>query len=253
MSPCSIEAKFRCRHAKAGSRGRANMIPIRDANPSRVTPLVNNAIIVLCVLVFLYQLMLGRHLTSFLFHYGLVPAKITRPDIALHFSLMEQYLPFFSSMFLHGGWLHLIGNMWVLYIFGDNIESDLGHVRYLFFYLLCGLTAAVIQVFTNPSSTIPTIGASGAIGGVMGAYFLLYPRARILALVPIFFIFTLMEVPAYLFLGFWFLLQFFSGTFSLLSGQGQYSGIAWWAHVGGFLGGMALLYVFKPIARRKSR
>jgi len=228
------------------------MIPIRDANPSRTTPLVNNSIIALCVLVFLHQLMLGRQLEPFLFHYGLVPAKLTRPEIARHFSLIEQFLPFLTSMFLHGGWLHLIGNLWVLYIFGDNIESELGHVQYLFFYLLCGLAAAVIQVITNPASTIPTIGASGAIGGVMGAYFLLYPRARILALVPIIFFFTLMEVPAYLFLGFWFLLQFFSGTFSLLSG-GQFSGIAWWAHVGGFLGGMVLLHVFKPIARHRPR
>lgn len=229
------------------------MIPIRDVNPARTTAVVNNAIIGLCVVVFLYELMLGRHLEPFLFHYGLVPARITRPEIARHFTIVEQFLPFFSSMFLHGGWLHLIGNVWVLYIFGDNIEGELGHVQYLVFYLLCGFIAAVIQVITNPSSSIPTIGASGAIGGVMGAYFLLYPRARILALIPIFFFFTLMEVPAYLFLGFWFLLQFFSGTFSLLSGPEHYSGIAWWAHVGGFLGGMALLYVFKPFSRGRYR
>lgn len=229
------------------------MIPIRDANPSRTTPVVNYFLIALCTLVFLHELMLGRHLEAFLFQYGLVPAKITRLDIARHFSLSEQILPFFSSMFLHGGWLHLIGNMWVLYIFGDNIEGELGHGRYLFFYLLCGLIAAAIQIITNPHSSVPTIGASGAIGGVMGAYFLLYPKARILALIPIFFFFTLIEVPAYLFLGFWFLLQFFSGTFSLLSRAEHYSGIAWWAHVGGFVGGMVLLYVFKRGSRGRSR
>jgi len=156
-------------------------------------------------------------------------------------------------MFLHGGWLHLIGNMWVLYIFGDNIEGELGHVQYLLFYLLCGLIAAVIQVITNPLSNVPTIGASGAIGGVMGAYFLLYPHARILTLIPIFFFFTLMEVPAYLFLGFWFLLQFYSGAFSLISHSEQYQGIAWWAHVGGFVGGMMLLFVFKGLPGKSRR
>lgn len=229
------------------------MIPLRDANPSRTTPLVNYSIILICIAVFLNELMLGRHLEAFLFQFGLVPAKVTHPEIRHHFSFTEQLLPFFSSMFLHGGWLHLIGNMWVLYIFGDNVESELGHGRYALFYLLCGFAAAAIQVITNPSSNVPTIGASGAIGGVMGAYFLLYPKARILTLIPIFFFFSLIEVPAYVFLGFWFLLQFFSGTFSLISRTEQYSGIAWWAHVGGFLGGVVLLYVFRGRSKRRSR
>jgi len=228
------------------------MIPLRDANPSRTTPVVNYLIIASCTLVFVHELMLGKHLEAFLFQYGLVPARITRHAIAHHFGPGEQLMPFFSSMFLHGGWLHLIGNMWVLYIFGDNIESEMGHGRYLLFYLLCGLIAATIQVITNADSSVPTIGASGAIGGVMGAYFVLYPKARILTLIPVFFFFTLIEVPAYLFLGFWFVLQFFSGTFSLLSRAEQYSGIAWWAHVGGFLGGVVLLYVFKASSRRRS-
>jgi membrane associated rhomboid family serine protease len=222
-----------------------NMIPIRDTNPSRKTPVVNFLLIASCVLLFLYQLQLGRQLEPFLFQYGLVPVRITRAEIAQHFSLMDQIVPFFSSMFLHGGWLHLIGNMWVLYIFGDNIESELGHVQYVFFYLLCGLTAAAIQVITNPGSGIPTIGASGAIGGVMGAYFVLYPRAKILALVPIVFFFTLVQVPAYFFLGFWFVLQFFSGTLALVAQAEQYAGIAWWAHIGGFVGGIIFLYIFK--------
>ncbi len=229
------------------------MIPIRDANPSRRTPWVNYSIIVCCAFIFLYELQLGRDLDGFLFEYGLIPARVTRPEIARHYALVEQVLPFFSSMFLHGGWLHLSGNMWVLCIFGDNIEGELGHVQYLLFYLLCGLIAALIQVITNPLSNVPTIGASGAIGGVMGAYFLLYPHARILTLIPIFFFFTLMEVPAYLFLGFWFLLQFYSGAFSLISHSEQYRGIAWWAHVGGFVGGMMLLFLFKGLPGRSCR
>jgi membrane associated rhomboid family serine protease len=221
------------------------MIPIRDTNPSSRVPIVNYVVIALCVVAFLYELALGRQLERFLFSYGLVPARYTRWEIAVHFNWLEQTLPFFSSMFLHGGWLHLIGNMWTLFIFGDNIESELGHVRYLLFYLGSGLAAALIQLMTNLSSTIPTIGASGAVAGVMGAYFVLYPRARILAFVPIVFFFTLMEIPAYVFLGFWFLLQFFSGTFSLLGETRQVAGIAWWAHIGGFIGGIVLLRIFR--------
>jgi membrane associated rhomboid family serine protease len=188
---------------------------------------------------------MGGSLEKFLVLYGLVPAKLSVPEISVHFTLFEQILPFFSSMFLHGGWLHLIGNMWVLYIFGDNVESELGHGKYLVFYLLCGLIAAAIQVITNADSNIPTIGASGAIAGIMGAYFLLFPRAKILAFIPIFFFFYLMEIPAYVFLVFWLILQFFSGTLSLMAGGDQFSGVAWWAHVGGFVGGMLLINVFR--------
>ncbi len=228
------------------------MIPIRDANPSRQTPWITFGVIMICTAVFLYELQLGRHLEGFLLEYGLVPARVITTVTARRYEV-GQILPFFSSMFLHGGWLHLIGNMWVLYIFGDNVESELGHVQYLFFYLLCGLTAASIQVITSPHSNLPTIGASGAIGGVMGAYFLLYPRARILTLIPVLFFFTLIEIPAYVFLGFWFLLQFFSGAFSLISRSEQYQGIAWWAHVGGFVGGMFLLHLFKGVSRKASK
>jgi membrane associated rhomboid family serine protease len=222
------------------------MIPIRDANPSPGTPVVNYLIIAACTLVFFYELQLGRKLQYFLLNYGLVPVRYSNPQVAVHFTLTEQLLPFVASMFLHGGWLHLIGNMWVLYIFGDNIESYLGHERYLVFYLLCGLSAAVIHLITNFNSHLPTVGASGAIAGIMGAYFLLYPRARILTLVPIFFFFTLIEIPAYIFLGFWFLLQFFSGALGLLGGEGNVGGIAWWAHIGGFVAGMALLRALQP-------
>lgn len=221
------------------------MIPLRDANPSRGTPVANYAIIALCVLMFLYELLLGKGLERFLFEFGLIPARITLPEMAYHFTFNERFIPLLSSMFLHGGWLHLIGNMWTLYIFGDNVESELGHVRYGIFYVVSGLIAAVIHVVTNFDSKIPTIGASGAVAGVMGAYFLLYPRARILTLVPIFFFVTFLELPAYVFLGFWFILQFFSGTFSLLAGSSNVGGIAWWAHVGGFVGGLVMLIPLK--------
>jgi len=228
------------------------MIPLRDVNPSRGTPYVNYAIIAACILFFLYEIQLGaQQLERFLLEYGLVPAKISHPELFQNASLMDRYLPFLTSMFLHGGWLHLIGNMWVLYIFGDNIESRLGHGRYFVFYILCGLLAASIQLFSNFNSRVPTIGASGAIAGVMGSYFVLYPRARVLALIPIFFFFTLMEVPAYVFLGFWFILQFFSGTFALMDTTERVGGIAWWAHIGGFIGGIVLLQVFQALPRSK--
>lgn len=225
------------------------MIPLRDANPSYRTPWVNYLIIASCVMIFLYELTLGRYVGEFFLLYGLVPARYFRLDVAAHFSLVEQLIPFFSSMFLHGGWLHLIGNMWTLYIFGDNVESALGHFRYLLFYLLSGLIAAVIHLITNPLSPVPTVGASGAIAGVMGAYMILYPRARVLTLVPIFIFIQIVEIPAFVFLGLWFILQFYSGTLSLIAG-GQVGGIAWWAHIGGFIGGIVLLRIF-GIRRRR--
>lgn len=225
------------------------MLPLKDMNPSRGIPLVNYCIIGVCVLVFLYELQLGSRIEEFMRTYGLIPVRYTRPVIAAHFSLGEQILPFFSSMFLHGGWFHLFGNLWVLYIFGDNVEGEMGHARYGAFYVISGLIAAVIQVLFNPSSSIPTVGASGAIAGIMGAYFMLYPGAKILTFIPVFFIPYLIVVPAYVFLGFWFIMQFFSGTFSLLGGGNHVAGVAWWAHVGGFVGGALLLNLFKETSR----
>ncbi len=223
------------------------MIPIRDANPSRGFPLVNYLIILVCLLVFIYELVLEPYqLNRFFFSYGIVPIRYFRLDVARHFDLTEQLLPFLSSMFIHGGWLHLIGNMWTLYIFGDNVEGALGHLRYLLFYLLCGIVASLLHLFTNPFSPIPTIGASGAIAGVMGAYMRLYPGARVLTLVPIFFFIQLVELPAVIFLGLWFIMQFYSGLLSLASGVSQFGGVAWWAHIGGFIGGMVLLKFFRP-------
>lgn len=225
------------------------MIPIKDTNPSRGFPIVNYLIIATCVVVFINELMLGAALRRFFLLYGIVPIRYVRPDIALHFSFTEQIIPFFSSMFIHGGWLHLIGNMWTLYIFGDNVEYALGHIRYLVFYILSGIIAAVIHIITNPFSPVPTVGASGAIAGVMGAYMFLYPRAKVLTLVPIFFFITFLELPAVIFIGLWFILQFFSGTLSLISGAGAYGGIAWWAHIGGFIGGVVLLKLLRPQSR----
>ncbi len=223
------------------------MIPLKDKNPSPVFPYVNICIIAVNVLVFFYELSLGPYLQHFIFYYGIVPVRYFDPRFAHYFSIVDQIVPIFTSMFLHGGWLHLIGNMWTLYIFGDNVEGYLGHFRYLVFYFLCGLIAAFIHIVTNAHSHVPTIGASGAIAGVMGAYFLLYPNARILSLVPIFFFVTIIEIPAYVFLGFWFFIQFFNGTFAIASGANQFGGIAWWAHIGGFGGGYLLLKtVFGP-------
>ena len=221
------------------------MIPIRDVNPSRLTPIINYLLIGACVLIFLYEVSLGsRALKNFISLYGLVPAHLWGFNGLSHFNCAKSVYPFFTCMFLHGGWLHLIGNMWVLFIFGDNIESALGHARYLLFYVASGLAAGAIEVVTNVHSLVPIIGASGAIAGVMGAYFILYPKAKILTLFPIFFFFYLLEIPAYVFLGFWFVIQFFNGTFSILNSGQHFAGIAWWAHVGGFIGGIIFLSQF---------
>jgi membrane associated rhomboid family serine protease len=147
-------------------------------------------------------------------------------------------------MFLHGGWFHVINNMWVLFIFGDNIEARLGGFRYLFFYLLSGIAAGLLQTFILPSSAVPMIGASGAVAGVLGAYLILFPRSRIASLVPIFITFTLVELPAFIFLIFWFVSQLYSGLFAIQGGGA--SGIAWWAHIGGFLFGMMIALFFRP-------
>jgi membrane associated rhomboid family serine protease len=211
------------------------MIPIRDATPSRNVPVVNNILIGINVLMFMVQLMQGPAGNRFIYTYGLVPGRYTIERLAEHFSLFQQIIAWVSFMFLHGGFLHLLGNMWFLYIFGDNVEDRLGPVRYLIFYLLCGVASGVSQFLINSHATFPTIGASGAIAGVMGAYFLLHPKSKILTLVPVFFIPLFFEIPAVFFLGFWFLLQFINAA------AGASGNIAWWAHVGGFLWGMLLL------------
>jgi len=194
-------------------------------------------IIALNVLFFIIELAQGNTLNRFIFIYGLVPARYSIPTISSYFTLGQQLLSFVSFMFLHGGFFHLLGNMWSLYIFGDNVEDRLGPFRYLFFYLLCGFASGVSHLVINWQSQIPTIGASGAIAGVMGAYMMLHPKSRILTLIPIFFFFQVVEIPAVFFLGIWFIFQF-------LSAAGGRGGIAWWAHIGGFIFGIIFLRLF---------
>lgn len=206
---------------------------------------MNWTIMAVCTAIFLLETSLPPHaLEKLIYMYGIIPARYTHPDWAAGIGLAPRaILPLFTCMFLHGGWIHIIGNMWTLWIFGDNVEDEMGPWRFLLFYLLCGLAASAVQIYTNPDSTIPTIGASGAIAGVMGAYFLLFPRARIIIMIPIFIFPFFFDVPALFFLAFWFLEQLFSGAFSILSSK-MSGGIAWWAHVGGFLWGMLIYRIF---------
>ncbi len=211
------------------------MIPLRDENPSRTTPIVTRALILANALTFLFELALGDGRGVFVASWGLIPARVLGV-----FAGMELPGPGFvtllSSMFLHAGWLHLIGNMWYLWIFGDNVEDHFGHVGFLGFYLASGFASAVLHVAINPASPIPTVGASGAIAGVLGAYAVLYPRARVVTLVPIVFFLQIVQLPALLVLGLWFVLQFFSAALAIGGANG---GVAWWAHIGGFLFGLA--------------
>jgi membrane associated rhomboid family serine protease len=212
------------------------MFPLYDTLRSRRFPIVNWMLIVLNGMVFYYELKMDEAgLFRFVQTWGLVPFQLTS-------NLADTWTTIFTSMFLHGGWFHLLSNMWILLIFGDNIEDWLGGGRYLIFYLLSGVAAALMQAYLSPASSQPMIGASGAIAGVLGAYLTLFPRARVVSLVPILFIFTLVEIPAIIFLGFWFVSQLFSGWLSL---QGAAtSGVAWWAHVGGFIFGFIAVRLF---------
>jgi membrane associated rhomboid family serine protease len=213
------------------------MIPLRDVIPTRTWPGVTVSLIVLNVVVFLHEQMLGRHaLELFVREYGLVPADFAWDHVV-------------TSMFLHGGWAHLGGNMLYLWIFGDNVEDRLGHVRYLLFYLLCGTAAALAQTYVRPDSSIPMIGASGAISGVLGAYIVLFPHSRVLTIVPIIFIIQLLEVPAIVLLGLWFLMQLLSGVGSL-GARADIGGVAFWAHVAGFVAGLAMVNIFKQPERQ---
>ena len=210
------------------------MIPLRDTIPSSRFPIVTVGIIGVNVLVFLLEINLGPvGLEQFFQTWGIVPLRFTHP----RFKSGGNYLTLLSSMFMHGGWMHIIGNMWSLWIFGDNVEDRMGRGSFLLFYLLSGLAAGAVHIVTNPGSTVPTVGASGAIAGVMGAYLLLFPHSSVVTMVPIFFFLQVVEVPAILFLGFWFLSQLFSGTLALAVAGTQAGGVAWWAHIGGFVVG----------------
>jgi membrane associated rhomboid family serine protease len=213
------------------------MIPLRDTIQSKNYPVVNTLLIGLNTCVFLLELSQRARFNEFIFTYGLVPARYSVPQIGAYFSTTQQVVALFTFMFLHGGFWHLLGNMWSLYIFGDNVEDRLGPLRYILFYLVCGLASGLFHLVIHWDSQVPTIGASGAIAGVMGAYFLLYPKSRILTLIPIFFLPYFIEVPAYFFLAVWFLLQFLSATGS----PAQAGGVAWWAHIGGFVFGLIFL------------
>jgi len=219
------------------------MIPLRDTLRSQNYPIVTNSIIVINVLVYVFEMTRGQDLNWFLYVYGLVPARYAIPHVAAYFTTGQQLFSLFSFMFLHGGFWHLLGNMWSLYIFGDNIEDRLGPLRYLLFYLLCGLTSGLTHLIFNLSSNAPTIGASGAIAGVMGAYFILYPRSKILTLIPIIFIPYFIEIPAFFFLGIWLFFQLLNAAGSN-AGAG---GIAWWAHIGGFIFGILILKLLDRI------
>ena len=212
------------------------MIPLRDVIPSRTTPFVTITIIVLNALAWLLELSLSPgQLKQFLYVYGVVPADFHAPTLV-------------TSMFLHGSWSHILGNMWYLWIFGDNVEDRCGHGRFVVFYLLCGIAAALGQVVMNPDSMLPTIGASGAIAGVMGAYFVLYPQSRVLTLIPLFFWFEVIELPAIVLLGFWFLLQLVNAG-AVASTAGTSGGVAFAAHVAGFLVGAGGILVFRKRER----
>jgi membrane associated rhomboid family serine protease len=209
------------------------MIPLRDVIPSRTVPFLTVTIIILNGLAWFYELGLPREdLPVFLQQFGVVPAFFAPPTLI-------------SSMFLHGSWSHVLGNMWYLWIFGDNVEDRMGHFRFLIFYLLCGIVAAFGQIFIDPTSTLPTIGASGAIAGVMGAYFVLYPQSRVLTLIPLIVFWEIVELPAIFLLGFWFLMQLFSAGAIAATSNSQAGGVAFMAHVAGFIFGLVGVFIFR--------
>ena len=223
------------------------MFPIRDTNRTSTLPIVTFLLVALNAGLFLYELSLGSGLGQFMQKFGAVPVDIVT---AVSTGRVEGLVPLFSSMFLHGGWLHLIGNMLFLWIFGDNVEDRFGHGRFVLFYLSGGVVAIVAHLAANPASTVPTIGASGAVAAVLGAYWFLYPGARVLALVPLGFFIQTAELPARLFLGIWFGLQIVSGLIESGTGAGNTGGVAWWAHIGGFLFGYLIAAGFCRPRRR---
>jgi membrane associated rhomboid family serine protease len=220
------------------------MIPLRDKNPTQRVPFVTILLIISNIAVFFYQVSLGKQLESFLCQFGMTPEKICL-GIQNDVTNPLLFIPLATSLFLHGGWLHLGSNMLYLWVFGDNVEDKLGHTRFAFFYFLCGIAASVLHIYIDPLSTIPTVGASGAISGILGAYIVMFPRARVLTLVPIFIFIQIIELPAFLILGLWFFIQFFNGMLSLGYATAGMGGVAWWAHIGGFVAGIALVVPFR--------
>lgn len=220
------------------------MIPLKDMTPRRSFPIVTLLIILANALVFIHQLSLSQASgNAFVNTYGLVPAKISLALAGRHYTMEQALFPFFTCMFLHGGWLHIIGNMWFLWIFGGNVEDRLGPVPYLFFYLVAGIGSGISQTLFSWGSHVPSIGASGAISGVLGVYIVFFPRSQILTLIPLLIIFFTWRIPAAIFIGLWFMAQFVSGVSSL--GTQSMGGVAWWAHVGGFLIGVVVALIVR--------
>jgi len=238
------------------------MIPLRDNIPSRTTPWVNYGVIAACSLIFLVQLQDQK--SQLVEQFGMIPVRVLHPDEPVEIvertivrtpfgrglqestrlaapSGVPPWQTLITCVFLHGGWMHIIGNMWMLWIFGDNVEDRMGHFGFAVFYLFCGAAASFVHFLADTDSSIPTIGASGAIAGVMGAYMVLYPRAQVLSVIPIFFFIQMVVLPAPVFLGLWFLMQLFQGTFAAVSVQS--AGVAWWAHIGGFVAGFAIAWL----------
>jgi len=211
------------------------MIPLKDENPSKRFPVVTVSLIAINLAAFIYVLSLGKGAEQLVYRMGVVPYNIVNVGL-------PAYPTLFTSMFLHGGWAHLLGNMLYLWIFGDNIEDFLGKIKFVVFYLVCGFIASFAHILTQASSQIPTIGASGAISGILGGYILLYPKARVLTLIPLGYFIRLIKLPAVAVLGIWILIQFVSGLASLPGSAGK-GGVAWFAHIGGFIGGLALIRV----------
>jgi membrane associated rhomboid family serine protease len=209
------------------------MIPLRSSERHYTPSTVTLLLIVANVLVFFYELSLGSELNRFIATYGIVPDRLRLSSVI-------------TSMFIHGGWLHILGNMWFLWIFGRGVEDILGHAKFLIFYFACGIAAGIVHIIVNANSPVPTVGASGAIAGVMGAYLIKFPRARIVTLVPIFFFLTTLDIPAAFVLLYWFAIQFFSGVGSVGYSSASNGDVAWFAHIGGFLAGMGLILLMAP-------
>jgi membrane associated rhomboid family serine protease len=221
------------------------MIPIKDTIPRIASPLVTWALIAVCGIIFIFEISIPKNILGQIFYvFGLVPARYSLPKWAyIHGLSFDDYLSFLTNMFLHGGWLHILGNMWFLYLFGSRVEDRLGHIRFLIFYLLSGIAANVVFFLVDIHSKIPEFGASGAIAGVMGAYIVMFPKARIVTLIFVLFFPFFVDLSAFVYIGFWFILQLFSGTLSFASQEA--GGVAWWAHIGGFIIGIVLLPFFR--------
>jgi len=230
------------------------MFPIKDTVPSKHPTIAVWVLILVNAVVFYFELTLDpQQLEQLFFVFGLVPARYTHPQWASWAGFpVDNYWPFVTSMFLHGGWLHIVLNMWTLWIFGDNIEDRMGTVRFLLFFVVCGIASLLAHWWANPLSRVPAIGASGAIAGVLGAYLVMFPRSRIIAIVPIFFYPLFIEIPAFFYLTLWFLIQLASGAM-VSAESASMGGVAWWAHIGGFVVGVVLWPLFLSPRRRRRR